>query len=123
MADRNLLDRLICVVAALALLVTVLTSPLQSVGSDGILCRSSLPRRHDFTIPPARAGGFILKSLVMRTTPVKAVASESDEEKLGQASPPSWWTLGLLPSSPLKVPASTFAQTPGLTRSLQPLRC
>jgi hypothetical protein len=127
MADRNVLNRWICVASALALLVAVMTSPLRPLGSDGALSRPDCLQRNfatpptRFATPPTRSASLSLKSVTLRVAPVKAVCSEN-EEQLSKAKCPAWCPLGPPLSSSLK----TLAWAPaalGLTRASQPLRC
>jgi hypothetical protein len=121
MADRNVLNRWICVASALALLVAVMTSPLHPLSSSGGLSRPDCLRRN-FAIPLPRSTSGPLKSLTLRIAPVKAVRAENEQDKLSRAACPSWCSLVLPPSFSLQA----LAWAPpalGLTRASQPLRC
>jgi hypothetical protein len=121
MADRNVLTRWICVASALALLVAVMTSPLQPLSSNGGLSRPDCLRRN-FALPLSGSASVSLKSITLRTVPVKAVRSENEQEKQSRAACPSWCSLGLPPTFSLQ----SLAWAPpalGLTRASQPLRC
>lgn len=123
MADRNVLNRWICIASALALLVAVMTSPLQPLSSNGGLGLSRPDcLRRDFAIPLTHSATHPLKSLTLRTAPVKAVRSESEEENLSRAAAPSWNHLGLPPSFSHQAPAWAPADLVP-TRASQPLRC
>lgn len=121
MTDRTSLKRWICVASALALLVAVITSPLRALSSSGALARSDGFRRN-LAIPPTRSASFALKSVTLRTAPVKAVRSETEEEKLSRAACPARYSLGPPAASPLRSPARTPAGF-GPPRTSQPLRC
>src|SRR4051794_10764015 len=101
MADRNFLNRWICIGSVLTVLVAVLTSPLCPLTPQGTLSRPHCLRRN-FAIPPTRSAYLSPKSLIQRAAPVKAVRSENEEEKLGRAVCPALCSLGPPPASTLK---------------------
>jgi hypothetical protein len=121
MSDRNILNRGICVASALALLVAVMTSPIRSLCPVNACSRLDCLRRN-FAIPATHPARISLKTVVLRTAPVKAVRSETEEEKLSGTSCPAWCASDLPPSSSPKAPAWAPA-TFGLAQSSQPLRC
>lgn len=116
----KLIDRGLCLCAALALLVAVLTSPMRPSCASGIHARFDCPRRH-LGIPPTHSPSSPSKSTALRVvTLVKAIRSESQKKEPGRAVclVRRRWDL---PFSPF-IKALTLGPI-GSRQALQPLRC
>ncbi len=107
------------VLAALALLATVLTSPVRPSKMLGALAgKDSVHRSFAFGKLSAPTS---VKQVPSRLVQVKAIASESDEEKLAEAGHLAGFSV-----DPASAPFTKFGRnliSLGLAATVHPLRC
>lgn len=121
MSKRSLLNHIIRIASALALLVAMTSSPLRPFQSGFLRAESGRshwagsPFRSSF---PAR---LVPTSVVMRPVLVKALPSESEEKELDGASGPVFYFFDL--SRSLTAHSFRPSATGDKTQSLHPLRC
>lgn len=80
MPGQIFVNRAICIISALALLVTVVTSPVRSWGPLDLLSPPPI-LGNSLVVPLVHPAHLFLKSVSLRVAPVKAVPSEKDEEE------------------------------------------
>lgn len=105
---------------AVMLTVAVMTSPLRP--SHWALGSSHSPKlARNFAIPKSRAARLSANLTALRLVRIKALPSDSQEEKLASAVRPSGWQLVLpVPTSPISCGDSAVSL---LDRAPHPLRC
>lgn len=120
MSKRDVIKDGICVISALALLVAVMTSPIRPSRAAGGSSHLGCLRRN-FATPPTHSACPSATSLTSPPGFLKAVRSESEEERRGTES------LGCCPFD-LSITASSEAifpdlAAPGHIPASRPLRC
>ncbi|HWE35130.1 MAG TPA: hypothetical protein VG406_01055 [Isosphaeraceae bacterium] len=121
MFDRNSFHRAIRVVAALAVLTAVMTSPIRPAVTGSAPIVPNYLRRN-FAVPPTLSKRVCMPSQALQAAPLKAVRSEGEEEPLGRASCPTWALSGPILSATLR-PTVRDPIGPCQSPSSQPLRC
>lgn len=123
MSKRSLLNRIIRIASALALLVAMTSSPLRPFhsGSSSLCAECARPHWAGSSGRSSIPTRILPNSISMRPVSVKAIPCENEEEDLdGACRPALYFFVSSLPVSAISI---ENLATHDIVHSLHPLRC